>query len=109
MRVLLDTQILLWELGARQRLSVEVLDTPEDPLVDVLFSAASIWEIAIKTALRRADFGVRPDEIARAATVASFVQLPFRAALFLRPQGRARCGRPWQGARTRIRRLQSGG
>jgi PIN domain nuclease of toxin-antitoxin system len=42
----------------------------------VLFSAASIWEIAIKSRLGRADFAFVPGEIARAALGSGFIELP---------------------------------
>jgi len=51
MRVLLDTQVWLWMLAAPDRLSAEsraLLAAPENEL---LFSAASAWEIAIKHGL----------------------------------------------------------
>jgi len=79
MRILLDTHILLWVLGDRRRLHPETLNVIEDEEHIVLFSAASIWEIAIKSALGGGDFGVRPSEIADAALEAGFVELPIRA------------------------------
>ncbi len=57
---LLDTQLLLWVAGDSKRLSPEaraLFDTPEH---QPLFSAASLWEIAIKRGLGRADFKVDP-------------------------------------------------
>ena len=42
----------------------------------MLFSAASIWEIAIKATLRRRDFGVQPDIVAEEARDIGFVELP---------------------------------
>ncbi|MBV8531700.1 MAG: type II toxin-antitoxin system VapC family toxin, partial [Candidatus Eremiobacteraeota bacterium] len=43
---------------------------------EVLFSAASIWEIAIKSRLGRTGFTVKPREIARAACDSGFSELP---------------------------------
>ncbi len=51
----------------------------EDRANEVLFSAASIWEIAIKARLRRADFAVRPEQVAREARLTGFVELPVSA------------------------------
>lgn len=45
-----------------------------------MFSAVSIWEIAIKSALRRNDFQVAPDEILAAAIESGFTELPVRSA-----------------------------
>lgn len=56
MKLLLDTHLLLWASDRPERLSKqarEALDQPDNTLV---FSAASIWEVAIKQALGRADF-----------------------------------------------------
>jgi PIN domain nuclease of toxin-antitoxin system len=48
MRILLDTNILLWVLGDRRRLDPPTLSTIESDENDVFFSAASVWDIAIK-------------------------------------------------------------
>jgi PIN domain nuclease of toxin-antitoxin system len=51
--LLLDTQVVLWVLADHRRLSREarrLIDTHQ-----VLVSAASIWEIAIKASLRKLD------------------------------------------------------
>lgn len=52
MRLLLDTHILLWALTDDPRLSAPVRDLLLNPHNDIFFSAASIWEIAIKRTLR---------------------------------------------------------
>jgi PIN domain nuclease of toxin-antitoxin system len=54
MRVLLDTHVLLWILAEPGRLDGETRETIETGAEEVLFSAASIWEIAIKSRLGRA-------------------------------------------------------
>jgi PIN domain nuclease of toxin-antitoxin system len=79
MRLLLDTHILLWALGEPERLNAETRALLEDPDNEVLFSAASIWEIAIKARLGRADFAVHPEEIVQAACDTGFTELPVRA------------------------------
>lgn len=56
MRILLDTHILLWSLGETRRLTTETRDMLTDPANELLFSAASIWEISIKRTLGRSDF-----------------------------------------------------
>ena len=66
MRVLLDTNVLLWALAEPRRLDRETRATIESGDTEVLFSAASIWEIAIKAGLGRSDFAFDPAEIARA-------------------------------------------
>lgn len=79
MRLLLDTRILLWALGDPARLDAATRGIIQDNTSEVLFSAASIWEIAIKAQLGRTDFKARPEEIARAARSTGFVELPVHA------------------------------
>jgi PIN domain nuclease of toxin-antitoxin system len=80
MRLLLDTHVLLWAVSEPARLNAGTRDLLEDTANEVLFSAASIWEIAIKAKLGRADFAVHPEQIARAARETGFVELPVSAA-----------------------------
>lgn len=49
------------------------------PEHDLLYSAASIWEVAIKTALGRADFRVDPNVLRRALDDNGYMQLPVSA------------------------------
>jgi PIN domain nuclease of toxin-antitoxin system len=79
MRLLLDTHLLLWALGAPSRLPVAARKAVLDPANEVLFSAASIWEIAIKAELGRANFTADAEEIARAAVEIGLDELPVRA------------------------------
>jgi PIN domain nuclease of toxin-antitoxin system len=79
MRVLLDTHVLLWILVEPSRLDEETRETIEADAEEVLFSAASIWEIAIKSRLGRADFAVEPGEIADAARDSGYTELPIDA------------------------------
>jgi PIN domain nuclease of toxin-antitoxin system len=51
-RLLLDTHIFLWLLSAPERLG-DHLSLVEDPRTELLLSAASSWEIAIKHELGR--------------------------------------------------------
>jgi len=50
-KVLLDTQVWLWMLGAPDRLNDDARRLVEDTAVTVLLSAASSWEIAVKWSL----------------------------------------------------------
>jgi PIN domain nuclease of toxin-antitoxin system len=76
MRILLDTHILLWLISTPERLSEPVRRAILDPANDVLFSAASIWEIAVKATCQRADFVARPDIVAEEARDIGFIELP---------------------------------
>lgn len=75
MRLLLDTHVLIWALSAPDRLDAPTRSDIESTANIVLFSAASIWEIAIKAALRRAQFDIDPDEIIREAIEAGFTEV----------------------------------
>ena len=80
MVLLLDTHVLLLALEAPERLPGDVAAQIESPETTVYFSAASIWEIAIKTALGKVSFQYSPEEIAQAARDTGFVELPISAA-----------------------------
>jgi PIN domain nuclease of toxin-antitoxin system len=84
MRILLDTHILLWAISTPERLTGDALSAIESA-DSVFFSAASIWEIAIKAGLGYADFVVRPEEVAEEALDIGFVELPVQSLLASRP------------------------
>jgi PIN domain nuclease of toxin-antitoxin system len=56
MKLLLDTHLLLWAAGEPKRLSKQARSLIDNPDNELLFSAASLWEIAIKRGLGREDF-----------------------------------------------------
>ena len=60
MKFLLDTQLLLWTAGHPERLSSAATRLLRSPENELLFSATSLWEIAIKAGLGREDFRVEP-------------------------------------------------
>ena len=66
-------------MGSSARLDYATRDSLADPANDILFSAASIWEIAIKAALGRRDFPVIPDEILQGALQMGFIEASIRA------------------------------
>lgn len=74
MRLLLDTHILLWALDTPERLPHLLRKQLESPLTEVYFSAASIWEIAIKSALGKIHFHYSPSEIADGARMTGFLE-----------------------------------
>src|SRR5689334_9444172 len=84
MRILLDTHVLMWAVGRSGRLDSNTLDALGDPENDVLFSAVSIWEIAIKFALRRPNFRTSPDELLRGALAVGFTELPVGSSVAAR-------------------------
>jgi PIN domain nuclease of toxin-antitoxin system len=50
MKLLPDTQLLLWAAGQPHRLSVEAREAIENVHNEPMFSSASLWEVAIKHA-----------------------------------------------------------
>ena len=58
MKLLLDTHLLLWAAGSPCRLSDVTRQLLEDSQNELIFSAVSLWEIAVKRGLGRADFQV---------------------------------------------------
>jgi PIN domain nuclease of toxin-antitoxin system len=75
-KLLLDTQILLWAAGQPERLSAAARRLLNDPRNQLFFSAASVWEIAIKTTLGRKDFHVEPRLLRRGLIDNGYVELP---------------------------------
>jgi len=62
-RILVDTPCWLWMVGAPERLSGASRKLLRDPENELLFSAASAWEIAIKHGLGRLDLPGPPSEV----------------------------------------------
>lgn len=60
MGFLLDTHVLLWWLANDPKLSADVREIIRNPVNDSFVSAATIWEIAIKTSLRKLK---QPDDL----------------------------------------------
>jgi PIN domain nuclease of toxin-antitoxin system len=75
-KLLLDTHLLLWAAGDPQRLSAEARALIEDRDNQLVFSAASIWEIAIKGGLGREDFQVNARLLRRGLLDNGYGELP---------------------------------
>jgi PIN domain nuclease of toxin-antitoxin system len=76
LKLLLDTQILLWAAGQPERLSAAARRQLSNPKNELLFSAASLWEITIKRALGRDDFRVDPRVLRRGLLDHGYNELP---------------------------------
>lgn len=79
MRLLLDTHVLLWAVGMSGRLSAATRQMLETPDNEVYYSAANLWEIAIKSSLRRTDFQIDPEQLLAALPTMDFTELPITA------------------------------
>jgi PIN domain nuclease of toxin-antitoxin system len=71
-RVLLDTHLLLWALSAPEKLSKRARERIDSS--DVFVSAASIWEISIKSALGKLE--ADPNEVLAGGEPAGFNHRP---------------------------------
>ena len=76
MKLLLDTHLLLWAAGDPDRLSPIALALINDPQNELLFSSASLWEVAIKRGLRRDVFLLDPRLLRRALLDNGYNELP---------------------------------
>jgi PIN domain nuclease of toxin-antitoxin system len=70
-RLLLDTHALLWALDASPRLSSTVRALLEDTGNEILVSAVSAWEIAVKVGLGRLEV---PDDLEEVVQAAGFLR-----------------------------------
>jgi PIN domain nuclease of toxin-antitoxin system len=73
--LLLDTHLLLWAAGQPEKLSAEARDLIEDSGNTLAFSAASLWEIVIKSSLGRDDFRVEPRRLRRGLLDAGYREI----------------------------------
>lgn len=75
-RFLVDTQLLLWNVYGSKKLPARVARLFGDGRHQFFYSAASLWEIAIKSARGREDFLADPAEIREALDENGFHELP---------------------------------
>jgi PIN domain nuclease of toxin-antitoxin system len=76
MKFLLDTHLLLWTAGDPKRLSAKARKLINEPASELFFSAASLWEIAIKSGLGRDDFKVDARLLRRGLLDNGYSELP---------------------------------
>ncbi len=77
---LLDTNVLLAALIKPEVLPTDTQKLLQDPTSTVYFSAASMWEIAIKQSLGRDDFDFLPEDIHQLALQTGFTELPIASS-----------------------------
>jgi PIN domain nuclease of toxin-antitoxin system len=76
MKLLLDTHLLLWAAGEPRRLSKQARTLIGNPDNELLFSSASLWEVAIKRGLGREDFKVDARLLRRGLLDNGYNELP---------------------------------
>jgi PIN domain nuclease of toxin-antitoxin system len=77
---LLDTRVLLWWMLEPARLARRTVDALADRAVPVAYSLASLWEVAIKTSLRKPGFDVDPMLLRSKLEAEGFSELPILPA-----------------------------
>ena len=80
MKYLLDTHILLWAAGNPAALSKAARSLLNDSANELIYSAANLWEIAIKRGLGRSDFQVDPRLLRRGLLDNGYIELPITGA-----------------------------
>ena len=76
MKFLPDTHLLLWTAGEPGKLPKAAREIIADPANELFFSAVSIWEVAIKRALGRANFQVDAHRLRRLLLDNGYSELP---------------------------------
>jgi PIN domain nuclease of toxin-antitoxin system len=76
MTLLLDTHLLLWAANEPSRLPEAARVLIENVENELVFSAASIWEISIKSGLGREDFKVGARVLRRGLLDNGYTELP---------------------------------
>jgi PIN domain nuclease of toxin-antitoxin system len=74
-KLLLDTHLIIWAAEQPHRLSPVARDLILDPANELMFSAASLWEMGIKFALGRDDFDSDPRTMRRDLLDHDYVEL----------------------------------
>ena len=80
MKLLLDTRLLLWAVAWPGRLPAAARTAIDKPENQPHFSAASLWEVAIKQSLGREDFQVDPHVLRRALLDNGYTELAISGA-----------------------------
>jgi PIN domain nuclease of toxin-antitoxin system len=76
MKLLLDTHLLLWAAATPEKLSRPARKLIDDTDNELIFSAASLWEISIKRRLGRPDFRADERVLRRALLDNGYLELP---------------------------------
>ncbi|MBL0923166.1 MAG: type II toxin-antitoxin system VapC family toxin [Sphingomonadaceae bacterium] len=77
MSYLLDTMVLLWMASTPEILPDDIRAELSDLNKPHIFSSISIWEIAIKSALKRPDFDVDPVALRTGCIANDWMELDF--------------------------------
>jgi len=78
-RFLLDTHLLVWALASSHKVPASVRTLIEDPVNEAIFSAASVWELAIKYTQGRGDL-IDPTAFRNELLDLGYEELPITSA-----------------------------
>jgi PIN domain nuclease of toxin-antitoxin system len=73
---LLDTHLILWAAGQPEKLNSTARKIIDDESNGLMFSAAVVWEVAIKSSLGREDFSVDARLLRRGLLENGYSELP---------------------------------
>lgn len=76
MKLLLDTQMLLWAAGQQEKLSKKAASLLADPGNELMFSPVSLWEVVVKSGLGRADFRADAALLHRGLVENGYTEIP---------------------------------
>jgi PIN domain nuclease of toxin-antitoxin system len=76
MKLLLDTHLILWAAGSLEILPEKARGLMADPFNELMFSPASLWEVAVKSGLGRSDFQVDSRLLRRGLLDNGYRELP---------------------------------
>ena len=80
MSFLVDSHVLLWAAGVPDRLPADARTLIENPATKLIYRVASLWEVAIKNGLGRADFSVDPSLLRRGLLENGYTELDVTGA-----------------------------
>jgi PIN domain nuclease of toxin-antitoxin system len=76
MKLLPDTHLILWAFDNPGKLSRSAIELMDDEHNQLFFSALTIWEATIKSALQKRDFKVDARELRRGLLNNGYTELP---------------------------------
>jgi PIN domain nuclease of toxin-antitoxin system len=76
MKLLPDTHLILWAFANPDKLSRSAIELIDDEHNELFFSALTIWETTIKSALQKRDFKVDARELRRGLLRNGYTELP---------------------------------
>lgn len=87
MKLLLDTHLLIWVARDSPRLRPAARRLIETKSATLLFSVASLWEIAIKNRLEHPSFRIDPAQLRHALLDNGYAEIEITAAHAMATQG----------------------